>query len=319
MKNNYIRLILVLCIGMPGRYSLGQSGSVSGKVSDAKGETLIGATVVVQGTTTGTTTDADGNFTISSLPVGETNLIASYVGYKKNMQTVSVIEDQIIKINFVLEEDISQLDELVVIGYGSKRKRDITSSISSVKSDDLKNSTEPSFQSALQGKAAGVMITTSNGMPGSAMTVRIRGTSSIRASSQPLYVIDGIPVITGNFANGWADGTNALSAISPSDIESVEILKDASAAAIYGSRSANGVVLITTKSGTAGKTKFSAGYWLGFNSITNVPEMLTGPEYVKYGLIAWNNSYFYNDDPDYNTLEESTQAFFDNLPGERNP
>lgn len=314
MKHIYIRLILVLCLGIPGMYSLGQTGSVSGKISDAKGETLIGATVVVQGTTVGTTTDADGNYAISSLPVGETKLVASYVGYKKNLKTVTIVEDQIVKIDFVLEEDISQLDELVVIGYGTKRKRDITSSIASVKSDELRNSTEPSFQSALQGKAAGVMITTSNGMPGSAMTVRIRGTSSIRASSQPLYVVDGIPVITGNFANGWADGTNALSAISPSDIESVEILKDASAAAIYGSRSANGVVLITTKTGTAGQTKFNAGYWQGFNSITNVPDMLNGPEYLKYGLIAWNNSYLYSDDPDYSTPEESEQAFFDNLP-----
>ncbi len=307
-------MILVLCTGMLSMYAFGQVGSATGKVVDISGEPLIGATVVMQGTTVGTITDIDGNFTIASLPTGEVILEASYVGYKKISQTLTIIEGQTVRVEFTLEEDIAQLDELVVIGYGTKRKRDITSSISSVKSEELRNSTEPSFQSALQGKAAGVMISTSNGMPGSAMTVRIRGTSSIRASSQPLYVVDGIPVITGNFSNGWADGTNTLSAISPSDIESVEFLKDASAAAIYGSRSANGVVLITTKSGKSGETKFNAGYWLGFNNVTNIPDMLTGPEYIKYGLEAWNNSYLYNDDPDYTDLEESTQAWFDNLP-----
>jgi TonB-linked SusC/RagA family outer membrane protein len=314
MKIMCFKFILVTCLGILPAYVLGQVGTATGKVTDNKGESLIGATVLMQGTTVGTITGIDGSYTISSLPAGEIILAASYVGFKKVSQTVTIIDGQTISVDFILEEDIAQLDELVVIGYGTKRKRDITSSISSVKSDELRNSTEPSFQSALQGKAAGVMISTSNGMPGSAMTVRIRGTSSIRASSQPLYVIDGIPVITGNFANGWADGTNTLSAISPSDIESVEFLKDASAAAIYGSRSANGVVLITTKSGTTGKTKFNAGYWVGFNSLTNVPEMLTGPEYIEYGLIAWNNSMFYTDDPEYNTLEESEQAFFDNLP-----
>jgi TonB-linked SusC/RagA family outer membrane protein len=314
MKNNLLKMILAICMGMLTLYAAGQAGGAKGKVTDNNGEPLIGATVVMQGTTVGTITDVDGNFTIYGLPTGEVVLEASYVGYKKVSQTLSIAEDQTVAIDFTLEEDIALLDELVVIGYGTKRKRDITSSISSVKSDELRNSTEPSFQSALQGKAAGVMISTSNGMPGSAMTVRIRGTSSIRASSQPLYVVDGIPVITGNFANGWADGTNALSAISPSDIESVEFLKDASAAAIYGSRSANGVVLITTKSGKSGKTRFNAGYWLGFNSVTNVPDMLTGPEYIEYGLIAWHNSFLYNDDPEYSDIEESTQAWFDNLP-----
>jgi len=314
MEKKYHKIILFSWLGMLAVQALGQVGSASGKVLDIKGEPLIGATVLMQGTTVGSITDVNGAYIINSLPVGDLIMEASYVGYKKVSKNVTVTEGMTTTVDFELEEDIEQLDELVVIGYGTKRKRDITSSISSVKSDELRSSTEPSFQSALQGKAAGVMITTSNGMPGSAMTVRIRGTSSIRASSQPLYVVDGIPVITGNFANGWADGTNALSAISPSDIESVEFLKDASAAAIYGSRSANGVVLITTKSGSSGKTKFNAGYWMGFNNVTNVPEMLSGPDYIKYGLIAWNNSMLYTDKPKYSSLEESTQAFFDNLP-----
>lgn len=284
----------------------GQTGIVQGKVSDSEGEPLIGATVLVRGTTLGTITDFDGRYTLASVPVGSTVMEATYVGFGRQAITVQVTGGETTVADFVLSEDITQLEELVVIGYGTKRKRDITSSISSVKAEDLANTTQSSFQSALQGRAAGVQITAANGMPGAAMTVRIRGTSSISSSSEPLYVIDGVPVITGNFANGWADGTNTLSALSPSDIESIEVLKDASAAAIYGSRSANGVVLITTKSGQSGKTKFNAGYWVGVNNITNIPDMLNSSEYLEYGKIAWENS--------GNDISNDYQAFYDNLP-----
>lgn len=284
----------------------GQTGIVQGTVTDSNGELLIGATVMVQDRTLGTITGADGQYTLASVPVGSTVMEASYIGYGKQTVTVEVASGLTANADFVLSEDIEQLEELVVIGYGTKRKRDVTSSISTVKAEDLGNTTQSSFQSALQGRAAGVQITASNGMPGSAMTVRVRGTSSISSSSEPLYVIDGVPVITGNFSNGWADGTNTLSALSPSDIESIEILKDASAAAIYGSRSANGVVLITTKSGQAGKTKFNAGYWVGVNQITNIPDMLTGSEYLEYGKIAWENS--------GNDISDDYQAYYDNLP-----
>jgi TonB-linked SusC/RagA family outer membrane protein len=305
--NKYVKslCLVVLSLFLTGML-YGQAGIVQGTVTDANGETLIGATVLVKGTTQGTISDIAGQYTLASVAEGEVVLVASYVGYGKQEITVQVVSGQTTTADFVLSEDIAQLEELVVIGYGTKRKRDITSSISRVKSDELANSTQSSFQNALQGKAAGVQITSSNGMPGSAMTVRIRGTSSITSSSEPMYVVDGIPVITGNFANGWADGTNTLSALSPSDIESVEILKDASAAAIYGSRSANGVVLITTKSGKSGRTKFNAGYWIGINKITNIPDMLTGPEYLEYGKIAWANS--------GNDTTNNYQAYYDNLP-----
>ncbi|MCK5136816.1 MAG: TonB-dependent receptor [Bacteroidales bacterium] len=283
----------------------GQSGIVQGTVTDPNGELLIGATIMVKGTTQGTITNSDGQYTLVSVAEGEVVLVASYIGYGSQEVTVQVVSGKTSTADFVLSEDITQLDELVVIGYGTKRKRDITSSISSVKAEDLANSTQSSFQNALQGKAAGVQITAANGMPGSAMTVRIRGTSSITSSSEPLYVVDGIPVITGNYADGWADGTNTLSALSPSDIESIEILKDASAAAIYGSRSANGVVLITTKSGKSGQTKFNAGYWVGVNKITNIPDMLNAEDYLKYGKIAWENS--------GNDISDDYQAFYDNL------
>ena len=304
--NQYLRSFCLIVVGSSLMGVLyGQAGIVQGTVSDPGGETLPGTTIMVKGTTQGTTTNIDGQYTLALVEEGEVVLVASFVGYRKQEVTVQVVSGQTATADFVLSEDITQLEELVVIGYGTKRKRDITSSISRVKSEELAKSTQSSFQSALQGKAAGVQITSANGMPGSAMTVRIRGTSSITSSSEPLYVVDGVPVITGNFSNGWADGTNTLSALSPTDIESVEILKDASAAAIYGSRSANGVVLITTKSGKSGRTKFNAGYWIGVNKITNIPDMLDAKDYLKYGKIAWANS--------DNDTTNNYQAFYDNL------
>ncbi|MFO7668241.1 MAG: TonB-dependent receptor [Bacteroidales bacterium] len=306
MKRQLLSFCLVVMGALLWGTVFGQTGIVQGRVSDSNGEPLIGATVMVRGTTLGTITDVNGQFTLASVQPGTVVMEASYIGFGKQAITLQVTGDETSSADFVLSEDIEQLEELVVIGYGTKRKRDITSSISTVKSEDLANTTQSSFQGALQGRAAGVQITASNGLPGSAMTVRIRGTSSIKSSSEPLYVVDGVPVITGNFANGWADGTNTLSALSPSDIESIEVLKDASAAAIYGSRSANGVILITTKSGQSGATKFNAGYWVGINEITNIPDMLSGQEYLEYGKIAWANS--------GNDTDNDYQAFYDNLP-----
>ncbi len=306
MKRHLLSFCLVIIGPLLWGNLSGQSGIVKGTVKDTNGEILIGATVMVQGSTLGTITNADGQYTLASVPLGSVIMEASFIGYGKQTVTIQVAGGEPSTADFVLSEDIEQLEELVVIGYGTTRKRDITSSISSVKAEDLAKSTQSSFQGALQGRAPGVQITSANGMPGSAMTVRIRGTSSIKSSSEPLYVVDGVPVITGNFSNGWADGTNTLSALSPSDIESIEVLKDASAAAIYGSRSANGVILITTKSGQSGKTKFNAGFWAGVNQITNIPDMLTGQEYLEYGKIAWANS--------GNDISDDYQAFYDNLP-----
>ncbi len=306
MKQHLRSFCLVVMGALLTGMVYGQRGIVQGTVTDSNGELLIGATVMVQGSTLGTITDFNGQYTLASVPTGTVIMAASYIGYRTQTVTVQVAEGQTANADFVLSEDIEQLEELVVIGYGTKRKRDITSSISSVKSEDIGNTTQSSFQNALQGRAAGVQTTQANGMAGSSTTIRIRGTSSITSSSEPLYVVDGVPMITGNFSNGWADGTNTLSSLSPTDIESIEILKDASAAAIYGSRSANGVILITTKSGKSGKTKFNAGYWVGVNSITNIPDMLTGSEYLEYGKIAWANS--------GNDISNDYQAFYDGLP-----
>ena len=228
---------------------------ITGNVSDATGEPIIGASVIVKGTTNGTITDFDGNFTLNA--PAKSVLEVSYVGYQT--QTVTVGDGPL---KIILQEDTEQLDEVVVVGYGSVRKRDLTGSISTVGADKLK---ERSFGNALQsmaGQVSGIQITQTQGAPGMAPTIKVRGATSINAGTTPLYVIDGVPLEddtdSGDGTNGGSlqySNHNPLNNINPNDIESIEVLKDAASAAIYGSRGANGVVLITTKQGKAGKTR----------------------------------------------------------------
>ena len=242
--------------------------TITGDVADEQGTPLIGVAIVVQDHPgLGTATDLDGKFSLR-IPDENVTLILTYIGYR---QVTEFVEDQL-HLSIVMSPDFQTLDEVVVVGFGTQKKRFTTGAISKVDSEELENVAQTTVESSLQGKIAGVMVTTSDAMAGSPVTVRIRGTSSIVASSEPLYVVDGIPVVSGNYsknnASSWrlatAHESNALSQLNPSDIESIEVLKDASAAAIYGSRGANGVVLITTKRGQAGKTKFDVGYQTGF-------------------------------------------------------
>lgn len=274
--------------------AIGQTGSVEGTVADKNtGETLPGANVYIEGTTTGVSSDINGYYKLENIPVGEISLVISYVGYKSITQLVTVVEGRTATLDFQIEEDRMMLDELIVVGYGTSRKRAISSSISKVKVEEIKDIPVPTFETALQGRAPGVHITTDNGMASAPVTVRVRGTSSIYSSSQPLYIVDGVPIITGSYttSSGYPDKSNVLSLINPNDIESIEVLKDASAAAIYGARSANGVVLITTKQGQAGKTKFDVGYYYGISDVTNKLDVLDGPEYLQFTKEAWTNSY----------------------------
>lgn len=221
----FITLFLALALGI-----YAQSKSVSGTVLDRMGETVIGASVVVKGTTNGTITDFDGNFTLQNVPDNGT-IQVSFVGYKT--VDIQVKGQSIIKVT--LEEDTETLDEVVVVGYGVQKKSDVTGALTQVSSKTIRERPVQNALQAMQGKAAGVQISTNN-RPGELGDVRIRGSRSLTASNDPLYVIDGIPMTAGS-----------MSDINPNDIESMEILKDASATAIYGSRGANGVVLITTK------------------------------------------------------------------------
>ena len=239
--------------------------AISGTVKEASGEPVIGGTIQIKGTGTGAVTDLNGAYQINA-PQGAI-LIFSYVGFKSQEVTVGAATT----LDIILESD-SQLDQVVVVGYGTQNKRDITGSISQVKATDIMKTPSPSFDSALQGRAAGLQVTQSSGVPGSAVRMRIRGQSSISGSSDPLYIVDGVPVTSGDLSNrqNGANATNgnALADLNPNDIESVEVLKDAFAAAIYGARAANGVIIITTKQGKAGKTVFNAGYYHGTTQAT---------------------------------------------------
>ena len=257
--------------------------TVSGTVSDAEGNPLIGATVLVQGTSTGTVSDIDGAYSIS-VPEGGEVLVFSYTGYA----TLEVALGSSNVMDVVLEESAAQLSEVVVVGYGTQIKSTLTGNIAKVAGEELENLPVPSVEQAMQGRSAGVFVEAVNGKPGGAIRVRIRGASSISASNQPLYVIDGIP-ITVESQNASGAPLNPLADLNFNDIESIDILKDASASAIYGSRAANGVVLITTKKGKAGTSKIDFNYQVGTSRPTGYREFLNTAEYIELFTEAAQN------------------------------
>ena len=283
MNRKLLGLAFALGLGWLGLVpAVGQSIPVRGKVTAAKeGIGLPSVNVTLKGTTRGVTADADGNYSIEA-PSAQSVLVFSYIGYLN--QEIAVGNRS--EINVSLEEDTKALDELVVVGYGTVRKSDLTGSVVSLKSKDLTPGVNVNLQQAMQGRAAGVQIYQKSGEPGSAMSVKIRGASSITAGNDPLYIIDGMPVndaapITGNgdrFVNN-PNPRNPLNSLNPADVESIEILKDASATAIYGSRGANGVVLITTKRGDAGAMRINYNLSYGLQKVANNVKMLTGPQY----------------------------------------
>ena len=252
---------------------------ITGVITDQNKEPIIGANVLVKGTTNGTITDLDGKFT---LQVPEQAVLEiSYIGYITNEISV---KDKI-HLTVQLKEDAQNLDEVVVVGYGTMKKSDLTGSVSSLSTEDITRGFAMSPDMALRGKTAGVQIVTQSGQPGAGGVVRIRGNSSILGSNEPLYVVDGVPLSGGDSAEG-VDGVSSspLTTISPSDIESMEILKDASATAIYGSRGANGVVMITTKQGKEGRFVANLNITTGFQKIGHRLELTSPTEWAE----MWN-------------------------------
>lgn len=267
-----------------------QSGSVKGKIVDGKGLPLIGANVVIKGTTTGTITDIDGNYLIPKLDVGQQTLVASFIGFASQEVVVTIQEGQTATVNFTLIEDIATLDELVVIGYGTVKKEDATGSVIAISSDDFNKGAVSTPDQLITGKVAGVQITSGGGAPGSGQTIRIRGGASLNASNDPLIVIDGVPI--DNYGiNGLA---NPLSSVNPNDIESMTILKDASATAIYGSRGSNGVIIITTKKGKVGKP-LKVEYQGTFSMYQNTKKVdVLGADEFRSAVTDYANANFEN-------------------------
>lgn len=267
-----------------------QQSTVTGTVTDVdSGEPLIGVTVVVQGTTIGTSTNIEGEYQIR-VPEGRDILVFSFVGYESVRETVA---DRSV-INVEMSEDLQLLDEVVVTGYGTLSRRQVTSAIGQVNARDISDISLSTADAAIQGRVSGVQFTTNSGVLGAASTIRIRGASSISASTTPLVVIDGVPITNPTTAGsasvgdglGATTGLNPLVNLNPNDIESYEVLKDAAASAIYGSRGSNGVILITTKRGRAGQQQINVRTSAGIVQETNRYEMMNGSQFTE----IWNDA-----------------------------
>lgn len=261
----FLRFNKLLLLGLLCTFSLGafaQSKSITGQVTDSAGDPIPGATVMVKGTTSGTITNIDGNYELKADGLEQGTLVISFIG----MKSQEVLVNGRSQINIPLVSDILEINEVVVVGYGTQQKKDVTGAVALIGSDELVSRPNTNVGSLIMGKAAGVQVLSSSGKPSQGLSMRIRGTNSFNASSEPLYVVDGIP-------------TTDTRSINPADIESISVLKDASAAAIYGSRGANGVVLITSKKGREGKPVVSLDMYTGFASIPQTLKVLNGEQY----------------------------------------
>jgi len=282
---------LLYSIGLPlflllAVQSFAQDRTVSGKITDSSGRGISGASVAVKGQTSrGTTTSSNGDFSLT-VPSTANTLVVSSVGFAT--QEISLAAGQT-TLSLSLESLATNMNEVVIIGYGTARKRDLTGSITSVTSKDFNKGAIVTPEQLIAGKVAGVQITTNGGAPGSGSTIRIRGGASLNASNDPLIVIDGVPIDNG----GIAGTSNALSTINPNDIETFNVLKDASATAIYGSRASNGVIIITTKKGKSGKAKFNFSTQNSISTLPKKADVLTADEVRalvnKYGTTAQKN------------------------------
>ncbi|MGQ1786794.1 MULTISPECIES: SusC/RagA family TonB-linked outer membrane protein [unclassified Saccharicrinis] len=305
------KLLFSLMLFLGTQIIFAQGIVIKGTVSGADdGLTIPGVSVVVKGTTNGVTTDFDGMYQIN-VPGEDAILEYSFVGYK----TQTVVVGKKSTIDIVLKSDLVGLDEVVVIGYGVSSKEALTGAVEVVGSESLKMLPSATLENALQGGVTGLMMSNGDGQPGAASSINIRGIGSINASSEPLYVIDGIPVQSHNlsptdYSNGGISST-VMSTLNPNDVQSITVLKDASATAIYGSRGANGVIIITTKNGGSGKAKinFSAQVGVSDNAYDNINKSLNAAQYKELFIEGWVNT------GDY-TEATATELFYDYYPAD---
>jgi TonB-dependent starch-binding outer membrane protein SusC len=279
-----VKALLTASFLLVATFLYAQQGIIRGKVTDAQGEPLIGANVVIEGTQTGTVSNIDGEYSLSNAPVGNVTLIIKYVGFTDIKVTAAVAENQTTELNATLQEDAQRLDEVVVIGYGTQKKSDLTGAVASVKTEDLQKSASTNIASALQGRTAGLQISQNSGAPGSGAKVYIRGVPTITQSGgtnqgQAIWIVDGVGMDPSN--------------VNQNDIESIEVLKDAASSAIYGSGGGAGVILVTTKKGKQGKTQASLNYYHGWQQAAKKYDLTNGPEfgemYSEMQTVSYSN------------------------------
>ncbi len=278
-KHKLLALLLVFCSFL----GFAQERTITGRVLDAEGSPLPGVNIAIRGTNLSTLSNAEGQYSIEAV-AGQV-LVFSYIGLTTEERVVG--ENNVIEVSMLTAT--SNLDEVIVVGYGTQSKRKLTDNIAQLTSADISEIPSPGFQNTLAGKAAGVQVTQTNGKVEGGISIRVRGVASISAGSEPLYVLDGMPLINRDESNNTAP-QNPLLTLSPNEIESIDILKDASAAAIYGSRGANGVVIITTKRGKSGANNISANISYGGSQPTNKREWLSASEYIELMTEAVRNS-----------------------------
>lgn len=291
MIQQNLRKFGLVILSLAGIMSAALAQTLTGTIKDKNGEPLIGVTILADSASgKGTVTDFEGKYIMPNLKVGDNIIRYSFLGFATQKVKVTLKAGEVKKIDIILQEEANMLDEVVAVGYGTQRKREITGSVVKIKGDEVTGMPAPSFEAALQGKAAGVQITVGSGLAGSGSIVRIRGIASISAGGDPLYVVDGIPITQDYFLRGNSGGmnNNPLASLNPNDIESIEILKDAAATAIYGSRGANGVIIITTKRGKKG-LRVDFGARVGVSLPTAKPNMLNSSQYLQLYQEAWEN------------------------------
>lgn len=304
-----MKKVLILCLSLVFSVTLAMAQlSVKGVVLDDSGEPVIGASVIVEGTTTGTITNMNGQFSIGTVPSGGKKIRVSYVGMISQMLDIKS------NMSIILKSDTKTLDEVVVVAYGTTSSRNLTGAISSVKGDAIKNIPGPSVDEMLQGRASGVLISSSSSSVGTTPIINIRGVSSISNSTTPLYVVDGMIVSTDATSS---TRQNPLSDINSADIKSIEILKDAAATALYGSRAANGVIMITTNSGSKGKAKLSYNGSYSIATATGMIDPMNAEQYTEFKNLGVSNtaarstdSNFYNNYK-YGLMYDSTGKVVD--------
>ncbi|ODS81438.1 MAG: hypothetical protein ABS46_11540 [Cytophagaceae bacterium SCN 52-12] len=288
------------------------SHTVTGRITDAEtNEPLPGVSIILKGTQLGTISEINGSYSLTAPDEQKAGgiLVFSFVGYQN--QEVSIGSRSVIDIS--LKADLKALEEIVVVGYGTQKRADITGAVSSVSARDIQGMPTPSLDGALAGKMPGVQVSQTTGTPGGGLTVRVRGTGSIGAGNEPLYVIDGFPVTA-----TYNQSSNPLSSINPNDIESIEVLKDASSTAIYGSRGSNGVVLITTKGGKSGKMKVDLETYIGFQQVTHKMKLMNAREFAQYIIDSRNNAWVdIGGDPSAPNSQRA--AIYQILPALQNP
>ncbi|MFV0537333.1 MAG: SusC/RagA family TonB-linked outer membrane protein [Dysgonomonas sp.] len=302
-------MLILSCLLFSVGFITAQTTRISGVVVDDAGEPVISASVVVKGTTTGTVTDLEGRFSIN-VPDGKNTLVFSLVGMK------SVEASPVQGMRVVLENDSKLLDEVIVTGYGNFRKASFTGSASTVGTNDVKDTPSETVQSRLAGSIAGVRVSANAGQPGGYTSVRVRGSGSISANNNPLYVVDGVPIYTGDISEFTyaQSGTDPLSMINPSDIESLTVIKDAAAASLYGSRAANGVILITTKRGSAGKpiVSMKADWGSSDIALSNWRETLDGDSRRAVQKLGLQNYYMNNGQSQSEAAASAENALLNN-------